>query len=198
MRCGEGIELFTSSVIWTKVHYHTRLKSNFERLLSIIIFITQIHRVRFVSVNGKASRVKPSKEKFLKKVKKKILGKKIFKQKILEKSFDKNNVGKINDKTKIFITKIYSNFDKCHTIFALQAPFDKTGRKTGSNENVCGIWLKIGSVARTHWTQGLWPFERSWKKIYITNCKLKVTRIPHERYLLHRWYEILVLGLPPR
>ena len=55
------------------------------------------------------------------------------------KSFDKKNVGKIKYKTKIFITTIYSNIDKCHTIFSLLAPFDKTGRKTGSNENVCGI-----------------------------------------------------------
>ena len=26
--------------------------------------------------------------------------------------------------------------------------FNRTGRKTGSNENVCGIRFKIGSVAR--------------------------------------------------
>ena len=53
---------------------------------------------------------------------------------MFEKSFDK-----INSKTKIFITKLYSNIDKYHTIFALLAPFDKTGRKTGSDEKVCGI-----------------------------------------------------------
>ena len=58
---------------------------------------------------------------------------------MLKKSFDKKNFGKINYKIKIFITKIYSNIDKCHTVFALLAPFDKTGRKTGSNLNVCGI-----------------------------------------------------------
>ena len=45
---------------------------------------------------------------------------------MLEKNF-----GKINYKTKIFITKIYSNIDKCHTIFSFLAPFDKTGGKTG-------------------------------------------------------------------
>ena len=45
----------------------------------------------------------------------------------------------MNSKTKIFITKLYSNINECRTIFALLAPFDKTGRKTGSNENVCGI-----------------------------------------------------------
>ena len=58
---------------------------------------------------------------------------------MLEKSFDKKNFGKIKYKTKIFIAKMYSNIDKCHAIFALLAPFDKTGRKTGSNKNVCGI-----------------------------------------------------------
>ena len=52
---------------------------------------------------------------------------------MLKKSFDKKNFGKINYNTNIFITKICSNIDKCHTIFALLAPFDKTGRKTGSN-----------------------------------------------------------------
>ena len=62
----------------------------------------------------------------------KILKKNVGKT-ILKTSFDKKNFGKINYKTKIFITKIYSNIDKCHTILALLAPFDKTGRKTGSN-----------------------------------------------------------------
>ena len=74
---------------------------------------------------------------------KKIL-EKILTKKILEKistkqnfgkNFDKKNFGKINSKTKIFITKLYSNIDKCHTIFSLLAPFGKIGRKTGSNEN---------------------------------------------------------------
>ena len=87
-------------------------------------------------------------------------------KKILEKSFDKKNCGKINYKRKIYITKIYNNTDKCHSIFALLAPFDRTGRKTGSNENVCGIWFKIGSVARSHWTQVMWRFERSREKRY--------------------------------
>ena len=62
-----------------------------------------------------------------------------FEKNIFEKSFDKKNFGKINSKTKIFIAKLYSNIDKCHTIFALLAPFNRTARKTGSNENVCGI-----------------------------------------------------------
>ena len=43
----------------------------------------------------------------------------------MEKGFDKKNFRKINYKTKIFLTKIYSNIYKCQTIFALLAPFDK-------------------------------------------------------------------------
>ena len=92
--------------------------------------------------------------------------KKNLREKFSKKKFDKWNFGKINYKIKIFITKIYSNIDKCHTIFAFLAPFDITGRKTGSNENVCGIWFKIGSVARSHWTQVMWRFERSREKRY--------------------------------
>ena len=79
------------------------------------------------------------------KILKKKCWKKVLTKTILEKSFDKKNVGKIDSKTKIFITKNYSNIDKCHTIFAVLAPFEKTGRKTGSNENVE--------------TQGMWRFE---------------------------------------
>ena len=97
--------------VWCE-QYETRLKSNFDRLL-IIFFITQIHRVRFVSLNGEASRVKPSKKNF----EKKILEKKLEK-KVLGKKCWKKNFVKINSKTKIFITKLYSNIDKCHTIFA--------------------------------------------------------------------------------
>ena len=69
-------------------------------------------------------------------------------KKIFERSFDKKNFGKINSKTKIFIIKLYSNIDKCHAMFALLALFDKTGRKTGSNKIVCGIWCKIVRVPR--------------------------------------------------
>ena len=120
------------------------------------------------------------KQKFWKKIVKKIwkknLRKKMLKKKMFEKSFDKKNLRKINSKTKIFITKLQSNIDKCHTIFALLAPFDKTGRKTESNENVCGIWFKIGSVAHSLWTQGMRRFERSREKRYITACDLSVTR----------------------
>ena len=99
-----------------------------------------------------------------KRFKKKIWKK--FWQKKCWKKVDKKNFGKINYKRKIFITKIYSNIDKCHTIFALLAPFDRTGRKAGSNENICGIWFKIGSVARSHWTQVMWRFQRSREKRY--------------------------------
>ena len=98
-------------------------------------------------------------------MKKKNLEKK-FGKKMLEKIFDKKNLEKINYKTKIFITEIYSNIDKCNTIFALLAAFDRTGRKTGSNENVWCIWFKIGSVARSHWTHGMWRFEPSREKRY--------------------------------
>ena len=62
MRCGEEIESFTSSVMWAVwaeeeyLTHHTRRKFNFDRLLYIIFFMTQIHRVRFVCVNGEASR----------------------------------------------------------------------------------------------------------------------------------------------
>ena len=68
---------------------------------------------------------KNSEKSFDKKIRKKVLTKK-FGKKFWQKDF-----GKINYKTKIFITKIYSNIDKCHTIFSLLAPFDKTVRKTG-------------------------------------------------------------------
>ena len=91
---------------------------------------------------------------------------KFLTKKMLEKSFDKKNFGKINYKRKIFIIKIYSNIDKCHIIFALLAPFDRTGRKTGSHESVCGIGFKIGGVARSHWTRVMWRFERIREKRY--------------------------------
>ena len=109
---------------------------------------------------GKKISEKSWKKILKKKFWKKMLGKKFW------KSFDKKKFGKINYKRKIFINKIYSNIDKCHTIVALLAPFDRTGRKTGSTENVCGIWFKIVSVARSHWTQVMWRFERSRDKRY--------------------------------
>ena len=76
MRCGEGIELSTSSEMWAAwaeeeylTTHHARRKFNFHRLLYIIaIYLTQIHRVRVVCVNKEASRVKPSKKKNLNKV----------------------------------------------------------------------------------------------------------------------------------
>ena len=94
--CVAGKKLNLSRRVWCEQYEpkksHTRLKSNFDRLL-IIFFITQIHRVRFVSVNGEASRVKASKKKFWKKVGKKIweknLGKQILRTKFLEKNWKK-------------------------------------------------------------------------------------------------------------
>ena len=194
------------------VPYHTRLKSNFDRLLYIIFFIKQIHRVRFVSVNGRASRVKPSKNKFWKKVGKnfgkkilktqfwKKIRKKNFRKKFWQKKFWKNRLQKKN-----FHKRNYSNIDKCHSIFALLAPVDRTGRKTGSNENVCGIWFKIGSVARSRWTQVMWRFAWSREKRYnhgfraVGNSlttwaesassvlrKIWVRACPHDEALEHR------------
>ena len=148
-----------------------------------------------------ASRVKPSKKKCWKKffflnLEKKIW-KKNFRKKMLEKKFWKKNFGKINSKTKIFITKLYSNIDKCYIIFALLAPFDKIGRKTESNENVCGIWFKIGSVARSLDARNAANWTESGENIYH-GLRAVGNSLPHERYLLHRWYEILVPGLPLR
>ena len=68
-----------------KLPYHTRLKSNFNRLLYIIFFITQIHTVCLVSISGEASIVRPSKKKFCEKK---------LKKKNLKKNFEKKNVGK--------------------------------------------------------------------------------------------------------
>ena len=50
-------------------------------------------------------------------------------KRVLEKSFDEKIVGKINYRTKIFITKIYSNIDEYHIFFASLASFDKNGAK---------------------------------------------------------------------
>ena len=104
------VECDVSSINRRRVPYDTRLKSNFDRLLYIIFFITHIHTVCLVSINGEASRVRPSKRKKFEKKK----WKKILKQKFWEiylkinfgKKFWQKNVGKINYKTKIFITKI--------------------------------------------------------------------------------------------
>ena len=103
------VECDVSSINRRRVPYHTRLKSNFDRLLYIIFFITQIHTVCLVSINGEASRVRPSKKKILKKSWKKIW-RKIWKEDFGKKFWQKN-YAKINYKTKIFITKIYSNIE---------------------------------------------------------------------------------------
>ena len=58
MRYGEEIGLFTSSVmraVWAKDEYfthHTRRKSNLDRLLHIIFFITQIFKVLCLCKRG--------------------------------------------------------------------------------------------------------------------------------------------------
>ena len=52
-----------------------------------------------------------------------------FEKQNLNKNVEKKKCGKINYKTKIFIIKIYSNIDKCHTIFASLALFDKNRTK---------------------------------------------------------------------
>ena len=59
--CGVGKKLNFSRRVWCEQYepkkstHHTRRKFNFDRLLYIIFFMTQIHRVRFASVNGEAS-----------------------------------------------------------------------------------------------------------------------------------------------
>ena len=103
-----GKELNFSRRVWCEQYEpkksHTRLKSNFDRLL-IIFLVTQLHRVRFVSVNGGASRPqkKIPNEFWEIKIEKNILGRKFwqtnfekkiwkenFEKKILEKKFTKN------------------------------------------------------------------------------------------------------------
>ena len=86
MRCGKGIKLFTSSVmwaVWTEEESH-ETKVQFRPLAYYIFHNTD---------------VKPSKKKFWKKVGKNILEKKFleknFRKKILEKKFEKNVRNKI-------------------------------------------------------------------------------------------------------
>ena len=86
------VECDVSSVNRRRVPNHTRLKSNFDRLLYIIFFITQIHTVCLVSINGEASRIMPQPKKILgKKFEKKILKIKCWK-KVLTKKFRKNKI----------------------------------------------------------------------------------------------------------
>ena len=103
-------------------------KKNLKRKFWEENFQKKVLRRKFwKKISGKNFGQKNLKNKFWK-----IL-KKTFWKKILKKSFDEKKFRKNKLRNKIFITKIYSNIDKCHTIFALLAPFDKTGRKTGSN-----------------------------------------------------------------
>ena len=113
-------------------------KKNFEKKLTKI-FGKKILRKKLKKKNlGKKNvEIKFLKQKFwekhLKKNWKKI--EKKFGKNIFWKKFWQTNFGKINYKTKMSITKLYSNIDKCHTIFSLLAPFDKTGRKTGKTND---------------------------------------------------------------
>ena len=99
---------------------------------------------------------------FEKKFWKQNVGKNFWKQNIWK--FGKKNFGKINYKTKIFITKIYSNIDKCHIIFVFRQEQGK------SNKNVCGIctrhWFKIGDVALALHERNVTIWTRSEEKIY--------------------------------
>ena len=67
-----------------------------------------MYRVRFVSVNGETSRVKPAKKNFEKNVRKKILGKKFWKKNFGEKKFEKNFSKKVLT-TKIKKKKKFRN-----------------------------------------------------------------------------------------
>ena len=107
------IECNVSSINRRRVPYHTRLKSNFDRLLYIIFFITQIHTVCLVSINGEASRVRPSKKNFEKNLEKnfetKILLKK-FEKKILKTNFEIKNLRKKFERSreKRYISRLAS------------------------------------------------------------------------------------------
>ena len=79
------VECDMSSMSWRRVPYTSHeTKVQFRRLLYIIFFITQIHKVRFVSVNGEASRVNLSKKILEQNFRKKMLEKKCW-----EKNFGK-------------------------------------------------------------------------------------------------------------
>ena len=134
------LECDVSSINRRRVPYHTRLKFNFDRLLYIIFFITQIHTVCVVSINLEALRVRPSKKKIWNKIFETKIWNKNFEKINLKKKFEKKilekNFGKINYKTKIFITKIYSNIDKCHTItFSSHTEYVK-------RESIVIAWVK--------------------------------------------------------
>ena len=97
------VECDVSSINRRRVPYHTRLKSNFDRLLYIIFFITQIQTVCLVSINGEASDSKALKKKNCEKKLEQIFGKKNFEKKIekkknwekdLKKKFEKKIVRK--------------------------------------------------------------------------------------------------------
>ena len=96
-----------------------------------IFYNTDAKRGCFVSLNGEAWRVDRLEKKMKKKIWKKMLKKKIeekifkkFKKK-MEKKFGKKcgkkHFGKKNFKTKILITKMYININKCNSVAVLGA-----------------------------------------------------------------------------
>ena len=95
---------------------------------------------------------------------------------ILGKSFDKKKIGKINYKRKIFITKFIATLISATLFSSCQHPSTEQGEKQGVMKT---------SIAYDS------------KQAVITACELSVTRLPHERYLLHRWYEKFQFGLAP-
>ena len=130
-----------------------------------MFFITQIHRVHFVSVHGEASRVKSSKKKFWKKVenkilkkklwgknlKKKILGKKIW-SKILKKNIRKKfwiiNFGKLwnkNFEMKVLTKKITKQKSRKHLSTSIK--YNRFRKKYNIPKCVAGKeWNFLGRV----------------------------------------------------
>ena len=155
------VECDVSSINRRRVPYHSRL---FRPLAVYHIFhntdtYSLFSLYKRGGIESKAFKNKNFEKKSAKNVWKKNFGKKIWKK----------NFGKINYKTKIFISKIYSNIEKCHTIFFL-------GSTLRQNR---AIWTKSG--------------EKIYHGLRAVGNSLTTWAIS-----LHRWYEILVPGLPPR
>ena len=116
------------------------------------------------------------KKKFWKKNLKQKFWKKNVGKKILKKRFDKKILKKWITKQKFSEPKFIATF--FHTIFIathyffLASPSTKQGERQGKRR-----WYMIQNrhaycgVARSHWTQGMWRFERSREKRYITACR---------------------------
>ena len=163
--CVAGKELNFSPPVWCEQYKSKKSTLSHEtkvqfRPLAVYHILDNTDTYSLFSLykrGGIESRAFKKKKNFEKKLEKNILEKKIWEKnrkkkffgtnvekklwkKISKKNYEKKlwqkNFGKINYKRKIFITKIYSNIDKCHTIFSLLAPFDKTRRKTGKTSVV--------------------------------------------------------------